>query len=158
MAGLRAVTVARLLPAVGAACALGVLTVLAGCSRTPDEVQIRNTLDTMVQAVEARDNRAFLAHVAESYRDHEGRDRRGLRQLLLASFLQHRHIKLFVTGTTVEVRDGKAEVRLQAQLTSGEQLIADRRFGAYRVRTLWRRDGNDWQVYQAEWEKLPAAS
>lgn len=133
------------------------LAMLFACARTPDEAAIRNAIDAMVMAVETRDNRAFLAHVAESYRDHEGRDRNGLRQLLLANFVQHRNIRILVTGTTIEPRDGRAEVRLHAQLTSGEQLIADRRFGTYRVRTLWHRQGGDWQVYQAEWEALPGS-
>lgn len=139
----------------GAACVLAALT---ACSRTPDEVLIRNAIDAMVQSLETRDNRAFLAHVSEGYRDHQGRDRNGLRQLLLANFIQHQNIKIFVTGTTIVLRDGKAEVQMHAQLTSGEQLLADRRFGTYRVHTLWLRQGGDWQVYHAEWESLPATS
>jgi len=132
------------------------LVLLTACARTPDETAIRDTIAAMVQAVETKDNRGFLVHVTDGYRDHESRDRNGLRQLLLANFMQHQGIKVFVTNTNIELRDGKAEVRFHAQLTSGEQLLADRRFGSYRVRTLWRRDGGDWQVYQAEWEALPA--
>jgi hypothetical protein len=135
----------------------GVLVLLAACARTSDEAKIRNAIDAMVQALEARDNRAFLAHVAESYRDHEGRDVHGLRQLLLANFLQHRNITVFVSGTTVERHGARAEVRFDARLTSGEQLLVSR-FGAYRVRTLWQRTGGDWQIYQAGWEPLPATS
>lgn len=137
---------------------LAALALFAACNRAPDEVQIRNAIDAMVQALETRDNRAFLAHVSEGYRDHQGRDRHGLRQLLLANFIQHQNIKIFVTGTTIVLRDGKAEVQMHAQLTSGEQLLADRRFGTYRVHTLWLRQGGDWRVYQAEWEALPSAS
>lgn len=136
---------------------LAALALFAACKRTPDEVQIRNAIDTMVRAVETRDNRAFLAHVSEGYRDHEGRDRNGLRQMLLANFMQNQNIRIFVTGTTVTLRDGRAEVQLNAQLTSGEQLIADRRFGSYRVRSLWQRQDGDWRLYHAEWEPLPAA-
>jgi len=136
---------------------LAALALFAACKRTPDEVQIRNAIDTMVRAVETRDNRAFLAHVSEGYRDHEGRDRNGLRQMLLANFMQNQNIRIFVTGTTVTLRDGRAEVQLNAQLTSGEQLVADRRFGSYRVRSLWQRQDGDWRLYHAEWEPLPAA-
>jgi len=136
---------------------LAALALFAACKRTPDEVQIRNAIDTMVRAVETRDNRAFLTHVSEGYRDHEGRDRNGLRQMLLANFMQNQNIRIFVTGTTVTLRDGRAEVQLNAQLTSGEQLIADRRFGSYRVRSLWQRQDGDWRLYHAEWEPLPAA-
>lgn len=135
---------------------LGILVV--ACTRTPDEERIRKTLDAMVSALETRDNRVFLDHIAGNYRDHEGRDRQGLRQLLLANFLQHHNIRLLVTGTTIEVHGDRAEVRLQAQLTSGEQLLADRRFGSYRVRTLWQRESGNWRIYQSEWEARPADS
>jgi len=137
--------------AISGVCALALFT---ACLRAPDETQIRNAIDTMVTALEAHDNRSFLDYIAEGYRDHEGRDRQGLRQLLLAHFVRHRNIKLLVSGITVEVHGKRAEVRLQAQLTSGEQLMADRQFGAYRVRTLWRRQSGSWMVYQAEWVPL----
>jgi len=135
-----------------------VLALFAACHRTPDETLIHNAIDTMVMALEARDNRSFLDYIAEGYRDHEGRDRQGLRQLLLVHFVRHRNIKLLVSGTTVEVHGKRAEVRLQVQLTSGEQLMANRQFGAYRVRTLWRRQSGSWVVYQAEWVSLSERS
>lgn len=139
---------------------LWLLALFAGsgaCHRTPDDVAIRNAIADMAKAVETKDNRAFLAHVSEHYRDHEGRDLRGLRQLLLANFVQNRNIVVFVSDIAIELRDGRADVRLNARLTSGEQLLADRRFGSYRVHTLWQRQGGDWQVYQAEWEPLSEA-
>ena len=130
---------------------------LVACHRTPDDVAIRHAIVDMTNAVENRDNRAFLAHVSEHYRDHEGRDLHGLRQLLLANFVQNRNILVFVSDIAIDVRGDRADVRLNARLTSGEQLLADRRFGRYRVHTLWQRQGGDWQVYQAEWEPLAEA-
>jgi len=127
---------------------------LIACQRTPEETRIRQAIDDMVVALEKGDSRRFLDHIADPYRDHEGRDRQGLCQLLLANFLHHRQIRLLVTGTSIERQGDRADVRLQARLTSGEQLAADRRFGVYRVRTLWRRDGGDWLIYEAEWEPL----
>jgi len=127
---------------------------LAACQRTPDELAIRNAIDVMAKALQTRDNGAFLAHIAETYRDHDGRDRQGLRQLLLASFVQNPNIVVLVSDVTIERRDGRADVHLTAHLTSGAELLADRRFGSYRVHTLWQRDGGDWQIYQAEWQPL----
>lgn len=129
---------------------------LGACQRTPDDVAIRDAISAMVKAVETKDNRAFLAHVAENYRDHDGRDRQGLRQLLLANFVQNQNIVVSVSDITIELRDGRADVRLTARLTSGEQLLADRRFGGYRVHSLWQRQGRDWRIYQAEWQPLDA--
>ena len=133
---------------------LAPLAVLGACQRTPDDVAIRSAIADMTKAVEAKDNRAFLAHVAERYRDHDGRDRNGLRQLLLANFMQNQNIVVLVSDITIEPRDGRADVQLTARLTSGEQLLADRRFGSYRLHTLWQREGGNWQVYQAEWQPL----
>jgi hypothetical protein len=133
---------------------LAALVGLGACHHTPDDVAIRNAIADMTKAVEARDNRAFLTHVSENYRDHDGRDRQGLRQLLLANFVQNRNIVVLVSDIVIKVRDGRADVRLTAHLTSGEQLLADRRFGSYRLHSLWQREDGDWQIYQAEWEPL----
>jgi hypothetical protein len=133
---------------------LAALVGLGTCHRTPDDVAIRNAIADMAKAVEAKDNRAFLTHVSENYRDHDGRDRHGLRQLLLANFVQNQNIVVLMSDIVIELRDGRADVRLTARLTSGEQLLADRRFGSYRLHTLWQREGGDWQIYQAEWEPL----
>jgi hypothetical protein len=130
------------------------LVLLAACQRTPDATLIRDHITAMVKAVETRDNAGFLAHVAETYRDDEGRDLRGLRQLLLANFMQHSNILVLVSDVTIDVRADKAEAQLRVQLTSGEQLIADRRFGAYRVHTLWKKQDRDWQLFQARWEPV----
>jgi hypothetical protein len=136
---------------------LALLVALAGCHRTPDDVAIRNAIADMTKAIETRNYGSFLTHVSEHYVDHDGRDIRGLRQLLLASFLQNRNIVVFVSNISIELRDGRADVNLNARLTSGEQLLADRRFGSYRVHTLWQREGHEWHVYEAEWEPLSEA-
>jgi len=127
---------------------------LSACTRTPDDVAIHQALTDMTKAVEARDNQAFLTHVSEQYRDHEGRDRRALRQLLLANFMQHPNILVLTSDTTLRLDGERAEMQLQARLTSGEQLLADRRFGAYRVRLLWQREGRTWRIFQAEWRPM----
>jgi len=136
---------------------LAALAGLGACQRTPDDVAVRNTIIGMAKAVEAKDSRAFLAHISESYRDHDGRDRNGLRQLLLANFVQNQNIVVLVSDIVIELRDNRADVHLTARLTSGKQLLADRRFGSYRVHTLWQRTGGDWQIYQAEWQPLTEA-
>lgn len=127
----------------------------AGCQRPPDETLIRETLAAMSRSLEAKDAGEFLEPVADDYHDRDGRDRRGLRQLLAAYFLRHQEIGVFITDIGVEFRDGgTALARLHARVSGAEGMLTDRHGGLYRVQTHWRKKGDDWQLIYAEWEPL----
>lgn len=131
---------------------LSMLALLPACQRTPDEQIIRQHIEAMAKAVETRDNGEFLSHVADTYTDHEGHDRRTLRQLLLVQFAQHAKITVSISDLSIELHDKTADVTLRAQLTGGGPGL-DARNTTLVLQLKWKKQGRDWVIYRARWER-----
>lgn len=130
--------------------AVFLLAALAGCTRTPPEQQLRDTIARMADAVERRDAAALLAHVADDFtRDDGGLDRRQLRSLLLGIFLRNQRIGVYPAVREVRVDGTRAVVRLGLLATGGSGLLPEQG-RTWNLTTGWRRDG-DWKVFNARW-------
>lgn len=132
------------------------LLVLAGCApRGDDEAQLRETMQQMRSAVDERDARGFMRHVAEDFSagDH-GMDRDGLGRFLRMQMLANQQIRHLVGPLDIDVDGDRATISFPLTLTGGAQRIIPERGGQYRMVTGWRRDGRQWQCYHAHWERV----
>ncbi|HVJ63327.1 MAG TPA: nuclear transport factor 2 family protein [Tahibacter sp.] len=128
----------------------------AGCSRTPDEVRIREAITAMETAVEAREPRAFMEHVADDFTGNRGSiDRAQLHNLLRGQFLRNEEIGVTLGPIEVELMDKRATAKVTATLTGGGSggWIPERG-AAYAFTTGWKNDGGEWRCISAEWEAL----
>ncbi len=76
--------------------AMLLLRLLAGCSRSTDEEQIRNVIAAAETAAEARNTSDAMELVANDYRDAQGFDKPQLRNFLRGYFITHPKIELLV--------------------------------------------------------------
>ena len=133
------------------AVALGLLPLLPGCKRPSPEQALRDTIAAMVQAVEARDVKALLDHVAGDFtRNSGGLDRKQVRSLLLGIFLRTQKIHGVTTIREVKVDGDRGQVRLNLLATGGAGLLPERG-RLWDISSGWRRDGGDWKLFNAEW-------
>lgn len=138
-----------------AALAVLALLVLVGCTRAPVEEQIRQTLQAMATAVEEGKVRAFMAPLADDFAaDTWQLDRRGARLLLNRELRARERIRVRLLDIEVEsATEERASASFHAVLTGGSGLIPSE--GSwYRVSTGWRRDGGDWVLINASWERV----
>lgn len=129
---------------------------VAGCGpRGDDETQLRETMQQMRSAVDERDARAFMRHVAEDFSAGEhGLDRDGLGRFLRMQMLANQQIRHIVGPLDIQLDGDRATIRFPLTLTGGTQRILPERGGQYRLTTGWRRDGKQWQCYHAQWERV----
>jgi hypothetical protein len=117
---------------------------LAGCgARSSDETQVRELIDAVELAAEARDAGDVVAHVTTEYSDSNGFDRSELERFLRVYFLGNPRIELLVRIETLEFPVdglGKARIHLNA-IPSGDSVSLDVEF---------RREGDDWRVARAD--------
>ncbi len=128
----------------------------AGCGGAPDdpEAELRAWVAAAEEEAEARDRRALLARVAESYIDSRGNNRDGVDKLFRYYFLRQKSVLLLSKIETIEVfGDTAAEVALtvgMAGSSGGLNLSAD----AWRFELeLEKRDG-DWLLIGARYGAL----
>lgn len=125
---------------------------LSGCTRAAPEQRLRATLETMHQAIEARQIGAAMAPVAEDFVGEQGLDAAGLRRLMQLQMLGNRRIGVTLGPVDVQVRDDTARVRFTALLTGGSGRWLPEQAQTYQVTTGWRLQDGDWQLIHAQWE------
>lgn len=131
---------------------------LAGCTAPDDEQQIREAIDAMARAIEARDRSAFDSYLAPGFRaqqDGRGIDPEPLWYLHLRRQGQGATApRVVVTRADVRVRGEVADVVLEVVLARGPAPLASHRGQSWLVESRWRRDGR-WQVLRANWRRAP---
>jgi hypothetical protein len=130
-----------------------IVTLLSACARTPAEAAIRERIDVMERAIEARDASAFLEGVAEDFSGGDGAyDRRGLRGLLAAQFLGSERISV-VLGPPEIILHGhdRATVRVSA-VVGGGRLLPER-VETVSIESGWRLEDGEWRCYAARWSR-----
>lgn len=131
---------------------VGLLLVLAACSRSDPEQAVRAQVDALQQAIDARDAGAVEDLLAEDFIGNEGLDRRGAKQLAAGVFLRHREIGARLGPVTVELRgEGEAIARFSVLATGGSGGLLPEQGQVYQVQTGWRLQDGDWKLLNASW-------
>lgn len=133
---------------------LALLLFAAGCSRTPDETQIREAIAAMEHAVEQRQPREFMAFVAEDFTGSEGSlDRAGMHNLLRAQLLGNQDIGVLLGPIEVTLTGERAVAKVSATLTGGSGGWLPERGAVYEFDTGWKKVGGEWRCISANWTR-----
>jgi len=128
------------------------LLALGACSQTPDETQIKQQLDEIIDAIEARESRVVLGKLADHFSGPNNQNKRDIHQLMIASFLRYKNIKVIRTGLTdIQIQEQSARVTFDVTLTGANRLIPEH-LRNYRVSTGWNKIDGDWLLLQADWK------
>lgn len=123
---------------------------LIACDKTPDEEKIRNVLSEIEAAVQNRQTRPVLKHLAENFAGHEGMGVREIRQLMAAHYFRNKNIQVVIAGLRITVSGHDADVRFNAATTGGAGMLPER-LQYYDVETSWRKIDGDWLIVRADW-------
>ena len=125
---------------------VGAAILLAACAaKSSDEDQVRELIDGVEAAAEARDTSDVLEFVADDYADSSGSDKGQLRNFLRGYFLAHPKVELLVSIQSLEFPvDGLAQavVTVRAIDFGGAE--------AQRLKVEFRRAGGGWRVTRAD--------
>ena len=131
---------------------LATLGLATGCSRTPPEQALRETIAAMEAAAEARDSSALVANFAEDFAGPEGMDRDQFRRYLALIWLRNQDVGVTLGPLAVElVGQDRARVDFTAAARGGAGLLPERA-EVYQVSTGWRLEGDDWKLISVDWE------
>ncbi|MBL8298775.1 MAG: nuclear transport factor 2 family protein [Rhodanobacteraceae bacterium] len=140
-------TLLRLLP-------IAVSLLLSACNRAPDEQRIREAVTAMEAAVEARNPRDFMVHVADDFvgRD-SGFDRTSLHNLLRAQFLRNQAVGVVIGPIDVVLQPPRATARMSVTLSGSTGGLLPERGAIYSVETGWKLVDGQWRCLSASWEQ-----
>lgn len=127
---------------------------LAACGRSDPERELRATIDRMARAIEARRPDDFLDGLADDFTRETGAfDKRDARRLLAGLMVRNERITLAVAVTEVELSGSRARVSMQVLATGSSGGLIPERGQAWIFETRWRREGNAWKAFNAEWRE-----
>lgn len=128
--------------------------VVGGCSRSSDEQQLRDAIQTMQQAIEERHPSDFMHFVADDFTAPDnGMDRRQLHDLLRLQVLRNERIGVSLVTRELSINGRRATVTLTATLTGSSGGWLPERGSIYSVTSGWRKDDGDWKLIQANWQR-----
>lgn len=132
-------------------CALALA--LTACTRAPDEERIRTALAELETAVEAKQLGPVREHVLEQFSAQGGAvDRQAFLNLIRAAFLTNQSVEISISDIRIQIAGGRAEVSAKVLMLGGSGRLLPERGQVYAVDSVWRLDGDEWKVHQAEWQ------
>ena len=128
------------------------ITAMTACSRTPPEQALREQVETLQAAIDARDAGAVYELLTTDFVGNGGMDRRGARQLAGALFLQHRDVGARLGPVSVQLRgDTEATATFSVLVTGGNGGLVPNNGQVFEVETGWRLVNGDWRLLYARW-------
>lgn len=129
-----------------------VLVATTACSRAPPEQAVRQQLEDLQTAIDARDAGAVHDLLADEFIGNGGMDSRGARQLAVAIFLRHRDVGARLGPVTVEIRsEAEAVASFSLLATGGDGGLLPGNGQVFDVETGWRLEDGQWRLLNARW-------
>ena len=137
------------------ALASAALALLAGCADdTSPEQQVRAVLESMEQAVEARDVGDLMEHLSANYRDGQGQNRVEASRYARGYFIANQSVHLLTRIESLEFpQSDEARVKLQVGMAGrdGETGVAGFTADVYDFDIALVREDGEWKVSYADW-------
>jgi hypothetical protein len=125
-----------------------------GCAPPDREADVRAFIDEAVEAAESRSGAFFRAHIDEAFADGRGRDRDQVLDLIRGYFFVNQDIEVLSRIERIELDgDDFAVAVIQAAVIGGRGGL-DVDASLRRVELELARDGGDWTVIGASWDRL----
>ena len=133
--------------------ALAMALIVAGCSRSDPERELRDTVTRMAGAIEARRPADLLEHVADDFTRESGAfGKQELQRILAGVLLRNEKIVVTAAVTDVSVQGARASARIRVLASGGSGWLPERG-QTWDITTHWRREGSTWRVFNAEWQE-----
>lgn len=136
-------------------CAILLLPLLAACHRTPDEEQVRQSIDAAATAARANDAGGVLDAVSDDFVGNDGEmDRGDLKRLLAVRAFRHDSTGVLIGPVSFEHEGDRLIADFTLTLTGGtpDSLLPDQA-DVFHMHTAWRRESGHWRCYNATWSR-----
>ena len=126
---------------------------LAACSRGDPEKALRATIASMAQAIEQHRVGDALEPLTEDFTRESGAfGKQDARRLLAASMLRNEKIQISATITALRIEGDRAFAKVRVIASGGSGELPERG-QTWEFDTVWRRDGAQWKLFNAEWNE-----
>ena len=134
--------------------AFGLLAACGGDPSTPEQ-EVRDWIEAMHVAAEAKDRRAIIKRVSEAYVDGRGNSRSDVENILRGVFLRQSSISILPHIESIEIEAGTiAEAVVTVAMAGTNNSALGLSADAYRFALELEKSGNEWLLIAAQWGEL----
>lgn len=125
--------------------------VTVSCSEpVDDEARIRQRIDDMVKATEAKELGDVMAPVHQDFLGNERIRKANLKGLVFMHMRRHKNVHVFVNNLEVVLKGAEAEVTCNVVLAGRNQTLPEQA-RVLQVTSIWKKIEDDWFVVSASW-------
>lgn len=130
------------------------LSLLTACSEpASDEQRIADAMEQMQQAAGNKQLRSLMLFFHDGFRGKQKMNKADLQGRVFFHFRHNPRVRVYVSNTTIQVRDGHARVNCHLLVTGSQNVMPDKG-RLYRVESDWRKEKGEWRVGGADWEDI----
>lgn len=133
---------------------------LIACDASPNlspEGQLRDTIESIEFAAQARSLSGIMEHVSDQYADHQGNDKKAIGQSLQLLIIRNQKINLFSIIRDLSVEGEFASAEISTAMTSRELDLSNEsnrlRADSLRFSVAFANEGGDWKVRSVSWQQ-----
>lgn len=121
------------------------------------QAQIKETIEKMELAAEARSLSSFMENVSKQYSDHEGNDYKAIARYVQLNYLRNQSINIFSHIQSIEVNGNTATAEVSVAMGGRGQDLSDEQ-GRLKADTmhfsiLFTKQGQEWHVKSVSWRR-----
>ncbi len=137
-----------------------ILILLVGCNSSPElspEQQVRNTIAAIELATEERSLSGVMEHVSDQYADHQGNDKKAIKQMFQLQIIRNQQINIFSVVRDLEVEGQFASAEVSAAMASRDVDLSNEsnrlRADTHRFSVAFANEDGEWKVRSVSWQR-----
>jgi hypothetical protein len=128
---------------------------MSGCHTDTEQDKVKKVVHMVQRAAENKDIKQVLSRLSKTYKDPQGNDYDGVKDLLLNYFFRHAKVSVFITDLEVRVDGSVASAGFQAVLSDRNKMelagdILPEALGAYNFDVTLTLESGEWQIVSAK--------
>ncbi len=130
---------------------------LASCHTDTENERITKVITSTQKAAENKEIKKVLSSLSKTYRDPQGNDYQGIKDLLLFYFFRHQKISVLLSDLDINIQTARATAGFQAVLSGRNASsggILPEALGAYRFEVTLTKEAGEWKITSAKWERF----
>ncbi|NWF44221.1 hypothetical protein F3K02_02985 [Hydrogenophaga sp. D2P1] len=127
---------------------------LTACSKDDPQASLEAAVQQLQDQIEARDTGAVMDLLDAKFRAQDEHDADWARKTMTLMFLRYAQVKVIAVSRSSRIDPPGSPIGLtEAQVVvTGAQGLIPERVTPYAVTLEWRRDGDNWKLYDLKWE------
>jgi hypothetical protein len=125
---------------------------ITSCTTDNDEARLRQSLASLVEAVEDRSVRQVQKYLTDDFKTARYANTQQVKAFMLLHFRQNKVINVFTSDIQTSIQEEKADVIFNVLVTGSSNWLPERG-RRFEVKSRWLKQDDDWKISRINWQE-----